>query len=295
MTTGASIYLVSACSSGEEFVAAFRRYADRTGLFIPVSDPLPAGRRGRVALTLKDGGVMIEGEAEVIASSPKPSALHGRIGMTIRFVDPDDPSKIVLGELEKARLSMKPAPPSVPPRPSDIPAEPRPVPPAPGGRIDANNALAECVMIGDTGELRDGGGSKAAAGAAAPPPKASQKFVIPSIPQVGGPARPKSPSTPPEPRAKSPSMPPPASEPRAKTPSVSPDVGKATTLGMPAIKTGPALVEKPSVTPVPTTTVSGVAPKQPAPTPAPMTTVSGVGPTDQTAARKDPVDRKSVV
>src|SRR5882672_9507204 len=96
VTTGAPIYLVSACSSGEEFVAAFRRYADRTGLFIPVADPLPSGRRGLLALTLKDGGVMIEGLAEVIASSAKPSALHGRIGMTIRFVEPDARSRTVL-------------------------------------------------------------------------------------------------------------------------------------------------------------------------------------------------------
>ena len=56
MSTGDPIYLVSACTSGEEFVAAFRRYADRNGLFIPMADPIPAGRRGLFALTLKDGG-----------------------------------------------------------------------------------------------------------------------------------------------------------------------------------------------------------------------------------------------
>ncbi|MDB4955043.1 MAG: Heat shock protein Hsp70 family protein [Myxococcales bacterium] len=304
MTTGASIYLVSACSSGEEFVAAFRRYADRTGLFIPVPEPLAAGRRGRLALTLKDGGVMIEGEAEVIASSPSPSALHGRIGMTIRFVEPDEPSKIVLGELEKARLAMKPAPPSVPPRPSAIPATPRPVAPAPGGRIDANNALAECVMIGDASELRDGGGTRSAGGTI--PPKASQKFVVPAIPT--GPARAKTPSTapvtgaPPEPRAKTPSIPP---EPAADVRSV-----KATTLGMAAIArpdptpaaasqkaTDPPAPQPAVVTPVPTTTVPGVAPKsaQPIaaravvrkdPTPVPMGTVPGVVAAKDTAAAR---------
>src|SRR5262249_9423981 len=54
-----------------------------------------------------------------------------------------------LSELERARLAMKPAPPSIPPRPADIPAEPRPAPPPIQGRIDAVNALAQCVAIGD--------------------------------------------------------------------------------------------------------------------------------------------------
>ena len=92
VTTGPPLYLVSACGSAEEFVAAFRRYADRTGLFVPSSAPLPAGRRGRIALTLSDGGVMIEGEAEILQSSAKPTVLHGRPGMTVKFIEPDEPS-----------------------------------------------------------------------------------------------------------------------------------------------------------------------------------------------------------
>src|ERR1051325_832535 len=106
---GAPIYLVSACASGEEFVAAFRRYADKNGLFIPIGEPLPAGCRSRFAVTLRDGGVMIEGEAEIVQSARTASVLHGRVGMTLRFVLPDEASKTMLGELEKARLSMKPA------------------------------------------------------------------------------------------------------------------------------------------------------------------------------------------
>src|ERR1041385_5617585 len=91
VTTGAPLYLVSACASAEEFVAAFRRYVDRTGLFVPIAEPLPPGRRGRVALTLKDGGVMLGGEIEVASSSPKPSALYGRIGMQLKMVALDEP------------------------------------------------------------------------------------------------------------------------------------------------------------------------------------------------------------
>src|ERR1043165_3730791 len=115
---GAPIYLVSACASGEEFVAAFRRYADKHGLFVPIADPLASGRRGRFAVTLRDGGGMIEGEADIVSSARAASVLQGRVGMTLKFVAPDDASKTMLGELEKARLSMRPPPPSVAPRPA---------------------------------------------------------------------------------------------------------------------------------------------------------------------------------
>jgi hypothetical protein len=178
--TGAPIYLVSACASGEEFVAAFRRYADKNGLFVPISEPLPVGGRSRFALTLNDGGVMIEGEAEITSSARTASVLHGRVGMTLRFIEPDAASKTMLGELEKARLAMRPAPPSVAPRPAEIPAEPRPVPPPLQGRIDAVNALAECVAIGDTAAL-----GPPLPPAPAPPPKAGPRFVAPALPATG--------------------------------------------------------------------------------------------------------------
>ena len=189
MTTGAPIYLVSACASGEEFVAAFRRYADRNGVvFVPIADPLPSGKKGRFALTLKDGGVMVEGDAEVVSSAKTPSMLYGRVGMTLKFLVPDEPSKTMLTELEKARVALKPQPPSIAPRPADVPAEPRSKPPVPSGRIDAVNALAECVAIGaglsppgETGEV--------------PPKNANQKFVVPSVPSIP-PGRPRTPSTP---------------------------------------------------------------------------------------------------
>jgi hypothetical protein len=224
VTTGAPIYLVSACGSGEEFIAAFRKYADRTGLFVPIAEPLPAGRRATIALTLKDGGVMLHGEAEVVQSSSKPSALYGRVGMTLKFVAPDNPSRTILGELERARLAMKPAPPSVAPRPATIPAQPRPVPPLPGGRIDATNALAECVAIGDVAALRDKPESRSTS--------ASPKFAIPTIP-----ARVKSPSTPP-PTDKAPAA---STEPAPTADS------KPTTIGTPPVR-APAPVDEPPAT-----------------------------------------------
>ncbi len=180
------IYLVCACTSGEEFVAAFRRYADKGGIFVPIAEPIPANRRGRFALVLRDGSVMIEGDAEIVASSKSPSPLYGRVGMTIRFVEPDEASKAVLADLDRARLATKVAPLSVAPRPTtDVPAAPRPVTPTASGRIDAANALAETVAIGDLASLKDLG-----------PPKAGPKFVIPAIPSgPAGSARGKTPST----------------------------------------------------------------------------------------------------
>src|SRR5262249_10234948 len=73
--------------------------------------------------------------------------------MTLKFVEPDDASRTTLSELERARLAMKPPPPSMPPRPAAIPDEPRPMPPPVQGRIDAVNALAECIAIGDVSAL----------------------------------------------------------------------------------------------------------------------------------------------
>jgi len=188
--TGPPIYLVSACATGDEFVAAFRRYADKNGLFVPIAEPLAVGCRARFAVTLRDGGVMIEGEAEVISAARAPSVLHGRVGMTLRFLHLDEPSKITLSELEKARLAMKPAPPSVPPRPATLPAEPRAVPPPVQGRVDAVNALAECVAIGPAELL----GPRVAP--ATVPPKAGPKFVMPPI-ASGAPAATR--ATPPAP------------------------------------------------------------------------------------------------
>ncbi|MEO8845088.1 MAG: PEGA domain-containing protein [Kofleriaceae bacterium] len=238
MTTGAPLYLVSACASAEEFVAAFRRYADRAGLFVPIADPLPQGRRGRIAVTLNDGRIVLEGEVEVATSSTRPSPLYGRVGMTLKFVEPDAATKTTLLELEKARLAMKPPPLSVAPRSpgADVPAQPRPTPPPIGGRIDAANALAETVALGEVAAWREGAAPKPASDSP------SNKFVIPTIPQVGAP-RSRTPSVPPalQPKlALDPKPPPlPGTTPVAiPAKVVAPSIAvssKATSMGMPAI------------------------------------------------------------
>ncbi len=227
---------------------------------------------------------MIEGEAEILQSSSKPTVLHGRPGMTVKFIDADDVSKVVIAELEKARLAMKPAPPSVPPRPTEIPAEPRAVVPAVGGRIDAANALAECVVIGDASQLVDTANAPKSVTDAG---SGKAKFAVPSIPGVGTPrahtpseaptSRPNSTSTPPPisgvpssvgaspsggiPRPKSPSIPPdPASRPLPMPSKPLPVNSRLTSVGFPAIDKQPAFPAK--------TNVPGVTPITSAPPPA---------------------------
>ncbi|HUS27803.1 MAG TPA: PEGA domain-containing protein [Kofleriaceae bacterium] len=151
---------------------------------------------------------MIEGEAEILQSSNKPTVLYGRPGMTIKFVEPDEPSKVIIGELEKARLAMKVPAPSVPPRPANVPPEPRPTPPAPGGRIDATNALAECVVIGDPSTLKETANAPRAIGGEG---SGKAKFIVPSIPSAP-PGRAKTPSIPGEPTVNTAPPQPPARE-----------------------------------------------------------------------------------
>ncbi|MDQ3341330.1 MAG: PEGA domain-containing protein [Myxococcota bacterium] len=285
MTSGAPIYLVSACASGEEFVAAFRRYADKNGLFIPIAAPIPAGRRGRFAVTLKDGGVMVEGEADIVSSATTPSVLHGRVGMTLRFIEPDIKSKTVLVELEQARLAMKPQPPSVPPRPAKIPDGPRPKVPTIAGRIDANNALAECVAIGDIEALE----------ATVPQvQKAGPRFVVPTIPPVAG-QRPKSPSTPPlayPAIEKKPSLH--AAAARPQTPSSPPPLSAAPAIPPKPSQSGPTFVAAP-ITPGGITMVD--APIVPAITPHSMPIVDAPAelamPRTSTALGVMPADRSA--
>ncbi len=297
VTTGASLYLVSACQTAEEFVAAFRRYADRTGLFVPIAEPLPQGGRGHIAIALSDGRIVLEGNVEVAQSSPRPSPLYGRIGMTLRFVEPDPVTKTTLTELEKARLAMKPAPLTAVPRDADVPAAPRPTPPPIGGRIDASNALAECVVIGDPLGFRDATPKLTS-------DSPSSKFVIPTIPQMGAP-RPKTASVPPalQPTARklSGTTPPPlpgslpASPPLSKpAPFSTKAEQKATTMGMPTVGRIPAALrpelddQRATTLDMPKLERPPSEPRLSGPSVAAKITKQGLEPAAAEAARRDP-------
>ncbi len=158
------LFLVSMCGTPEEFLAAFRRYVDRHGLFVPTATPAPALHHGRFAITLKDGSVMVEGEAEIASSSTRPSALYGRTGMTLHFTAVDEPSKQTLAALEKAKLSIKVTSQAatLQARPSRLtaPVVHPPVKVA-GGSIDKTLGMAECVVVGELSKLIAGRANRA--------------------------------------------------------------------------------------------------------------------------------------
>ena len=192
-----ALWLVSVSASVLDFVAAFRRYADRQGIFIPTSEPLTAGKRGRIAITLADGQIMIEGNAEVVSSTARPGGLHGRAGMTLRFSDLDEDSKQVIAQLEKARFASKvtSVPENIRARPARLPAgSPTPAINPDEKVIDPAQALALCLIVGNREALSDAARPRTITDAPSAAIKAgvgtgSGKFVMPSIPSPGGTGR----------------------------------------------------------------------------------------------------------
>src|SRR5262245_48513721 len=137
---------MSACTTADQFVAAFRRYAEKTLLFVPTAAPLANGTRARIAVTLADGSVMIEGDAEVVASTTRAVGLHGRPGMSVRWVALDDTSRQVLDQLVRARLTSRPVP---------LPTHLRPRPragtvPEPSPELAAERERATSTVMGMT-------------------------------------------------------------------------------------------------------------------------------------------------
>jgi len=218
-----SYYLMSACQTADEFVAAFRRYAEKSLLFVPTQTPLTNGMRARIAVTLSDGSVMIEGDGEIVGATTRAVGLHARAGMSVRFISLDDTSRQVLDSLVKARLTSRPVP--LPthlrprPRAGTVP-EPSPelqaerraqstqtgMPAMP--KVNAEALPAECVLV----EVPEGGEPPTKAPAvdqrfdySAPLPKESVEVhaestmrgtVPPRAPTLKGPAPGKLPAAP---------------------------------------------------------------------------------------------------
>lgn len=182
------------CGTPEEFLAAFRRYVDRQGLFVPTAAPIAAGLRGRFAVTLIDGSILIEGVAEVVSSSPRPSALYGRTGMVLAFAEVDEPSRETLTTLDKAKLSLKAQNlgAHLVPRPGTL-REPvtHPEVKLPSAASDRVLALAECVVLGEVSALESVVGRRAPTAkpiGAQVSSRLPQRFAIPQI-QAAAPPR----------------------------------------------------------------------------------------------------------
>ncbi len=245
------VYLVSGCGTIDEFVAAFRRYADRVGLFVPTATPLAVARRLRLGLTLRDGQVVIEGDAEVITASTRPSGLHGRPGMTIRITGLDADSQAVWTHLEKARFAPA-EPPATPLRARPGPTLPNLEPP-PAVPSKDPSALAACWIHGDPTAAAPAPGPAPGPAAAGAGPAAAPRFAIPTIPTAPtGPTGPLAAAARPAPRV--PGVPPvaPVAAPRPAPPPAPP---------------APASVVSP--TPAPPASVVSPTPAPPASPPGP--------------------------
>lgn len=86
-------------------MAAFRRYIEKSDLFVPTLSELPPGSGGRFAITLRDGRVMIEGQAEVVARyATAAGSRYGRVGIVLRFEPLNAASQLVWDALLKTRF-----------------------------------------------------------------------------------------------------------------------------------------------------------------------------------------------
>ena len=200
----APVFLISRCSTLDEFIAAFRRYADRQTLFVPTATPLAAGRRVAITLMISTGDIVIEADADVMNSSARASGLHGRPGMTLRLTDLDDDSRAILEHLERVRFGAKATLPHdhLTVRNGVLPeGAVAPEAPALTSIGDPALALAECTVFGDDAPaiapLASGASArtKSPTGnplSALPPlsPSGAGKFGIPSSPMSKSPSGP---------------------------------------------------------------------------------------------------------
>ena len=104
---------------------------------MPTRTPLPVGGRGCVAITLRDGSIVLEGQATIVSTAQD----RKRKGMTLRFSTLDGDSRALLDHLdrERFRAKMTPVPGTLKVRPGpELLADAR----APGSE------QVECVVVG---------------------------------------------------------------------------------------------------------------------------------------------------
>ncbi|HUS68414.1 MAG TPA: hypothetical protein VMZ28_27960, partial [Kofleriaceae bacterium] len=124
--------IASGCATRDSFITVFRRFCDRSSIFIATKTPKPIGEELAFTITLADGAPLITGTGRVVASYADEKGTYGRPGMKIQFGELDSASSRLVDELV-ATGRAKPAtlPPPRPPTPSrSIPAVP-PVKPLP--------------------------------------------------------------------------------------------------------------------------------------------------------------------
>jgi len=128
---GAVIQLVTRCSSVEEFVDRFARFATETDFLVPVLPHVTLGTTGQFAIRLGDRSVVMQGRCEVTEIRPGAGAAAGPLGrglMRLRLREMDAPSWGIHLRLMERRSS---APPPRPPQEPVRAEEPAVLPPVP--------------------------------------------------------------------------------------------------------------------------------------------------------------------
>ncbi|MCE9574128.1 MAG: hypothetical protein K8W52_13360, partial [Deltaproteobacteria bacterium] len=101
---------VARCSSLEEFIAGFARFAEAERLFIITPDPRPVGGPPQpFVIQLADGSTALRGVGEVIESHLIPTGPEGKCGMWLRLVELAPASVEVHRQLleQRARITAR--------------------------------------------------------------------------------------------------------------------------------------------------------------------------------------------
>ncbi len=132
---------VARCSSLEEFIAGFARFAEPERLFIITPDPRPVGGAPQpFVIQLADGSTALRGVGEVVESHLIPTGPEGKCGMWLRLVELNPASVEVHRQLldqrarvtaRIARLSTGPAAAAIAERDLNEPTNVSPPPTAP--------------------------------------------------------------------------------------------------------------------------------------------------------------------
>jgi hypothetical protein len=111
---------VARCSSLEEFIAGFARFAESERLFVITSEPkVPGGPPQPFVIQLADGSTALKGVGEVVEQHLIPTGPEGKCGMWLRLVELTPASKEVHRQLLERKDKLK-KPAAAPPLPPPI-------------------------------------------------------------------------------------------------------------------------------------------------------------------------------
>jgi hypothetical protein len=101
-----ALRITTKCQTIDDLIALFARYTDETSLFVAMKTPWPVAERQAFQLRLVDGSIVMQGDAEIVESTPLAEGVV-RPGMRIRLHQLDDPGKILHAKLLAARAALE--------------------------------------------------------------------------------------------------------------------------------------------------------------------------------------------